>query len=323
MDISPLLLPSTPPGLDDMPELSPPRFKFEVIVISSDSDSEGEEPCRRQNLATDQQPPPPQQQQHNPPHNTPNLTAARYNQNNNNSSPREAMKRPTYALSAAKAMNDYTVLDHATPSPPTPPNEPITVLLVLTPHPASLKEQAAFEECSARFSADFSDFAAEELWASVSLYQHFREQAELFKECKTPNVAGEATMHGSALVAKMEQEIEVHWRFFIPALKTCIARAVQNGSRRLVVGGLSMGDIDGIRAFARIVSPQYTHTIGPHTNPEHADPREQIAEPAGIIAIQPGDVPSVINSAVVPAEFASRSLVVSALPIHISSSITK
>jgi hypothetical protein len=354
MDIS---SPSTPPGLDDMPELSPPRSKFEVIVILSDSDSEGEEPWRRQNLATDQQPPPPQQQ-HNPPHNTPNLTPARYNQNNN-SSPHEPMARRTYAARASKAMNDYTVLDHATTSPPTPPNEPITVLLVLTPHPASLKEQAAFEEFSARFSADFSDFASEEMWTCVSLYKCLREQAQLFKECtrlkeiqawvdrmvtdqdksplaglnvsgdgpdgpcKTPNVAGEATMHRSALVAKMEQEIEVGWRFFIPALKTCIQREVQNGSKLLVVGGLSMGDIDGIRAFAQKVSPQQTDASGPHTNPEDADPRKQIAEPAGIIAIQPGDVPSAINSAVVPAEFKSRSVVVSALSIHISSSFTK
>jgi hypothetical protein len=99
MDISSPRLPSTPPGLDDMPELSPPRSKFEVIVISSDSDSEGEEPWRRQNLATDQQPP--QQQQHNPPHNTPNLTPARYNQNNN-SSPHEPMARRTYAARASR-----------------------------------------------------------------------------------------------------------------------------------------------------------------------------------------------------------------------------
>jgi hypothetical protein len=208
------------------------------------------------------------------------------------------MEPHPYNTQASEVMNDYTVLDHATTSPPTPPNEPITVLLVLTPHPATLKEQAAFEEFSARFSADFSDFASEEMWACVSLYPYLREQAQLFKECarlreiqawvdrmvtdqdesplagldvlkegpcKTQNVVKEPTIHGSALVAKIEQEIEVHWRFFIPALQTCIAREVQNGSRLLVVGGLKMGDIDGIRAFAQKVSPHSLMPVGCHT----------------------------------------------------------
>jgi hypothetical protein len=37
----------------------------------------------------------------------------------------------------------------------------------------------------------------------------------------------------------------------------------------------------------------------------------QIAEPAAILAFQPGDVPSAANSAIVPGEFESRSVMVS------------
>ena len=258
-------LPSTPPELDDLPELSPTQYKSEAIVISSDSDSENEEVWRKPTVATNKQ-----QQQHefHRPSN-PDLTPTRHqhhrNDNTNNSSPHEHEPAHTYTTdSMPNHMHDYTVLDHATSSPPIP-NPPITVLLALTPQPANPTDQAAFEEFATRFSKDFSDVCLEEKWSCVSLYAHYREWAQRWQD----GVAGDVTtsplswdtieteigdIHPSALVAKLEHGIDVHWRFFLPVLQRLIERGVHKGMRLFVVSGLKMGDVAGMRAFAQVVS---------------------------------------------------------------------
>jgi len=199
--------------------------------------------------------------------------------------------------------NNYTALDHVTTSRPTP-NPPITVLLALTPQPATLADQAAFEEFAARFSADFSNFCIEEMWSCISLYSHYREWAQRNQEFNErhrgdqddatppsmgPNGSGSGTttsitttaattslsryaiaeaeigtIHPFALRTRLEQETEVHWEFFLPVLQRLIEREVAQGMRLFVIGGLKLGDVEGVRAFARKVS--FSSRVLDHTD---------------------------------------------------------
>jgi hypothetical protein len=297
MEITSSPLPSTPPELDDIPELSPTQYKSEAIVISSDSESESEGWKKPPNLATNQQQQ--QQQQHHDfllenNNNNQNPTPTRNHNNNDNSSAHQTMSVQSSVAQALKNMSwyEYTILDHATTSPPAP-NPPITVLLALTPQPGTIADQAAFEDFGARFSEDFSNVCVEETWGVVSLYAHYREWARRSSECEVPPdespvpgawpvedsgvVTAEPTttagptsppqcdtttddekeignIHPFALLAKLEQETDVHWRFFIPVLQHLIDRKVKEGTRQIIVGGFKIGDLAGIRAFAQKVS---------------------------------------------------------------------
>ena len=369
MEITSSPLPSTPPGLDDVPELSPTQYKSEAIVISSDSESEGEGWKKPPNLATNQQ------QQHHEflfdDNNNQNLNPTR----NNNTSAHQAMSVHSDVAQALKNMSwyEHTILDHATTAPPVP-NPPITVLLALTPQPATLADQAAFEDFGARFSEDFRDVCVSEQWSVVSLYGHYRDWAQRHQKsrerrsrehhspehgggwedaggrahssdhtpkkriirwsslatqeaiqngdrsemstsagqeergsgdvfttdamdptwaglsktppgqspvpgawpCEIPDVAEPepkttaaptspqqcdltddeeiGSIHPTALLAKLEQETDVHWRFFIPVLQQLIDREVKEGTRQIIVGGFKIGDLAGIRAFSQKVS---------------------------------------------------------------------
>jgi hypothetical protein len=290
-------LPSTPPGLDEMPELSPTLYKSKAIIISSDSESESEGRKTPPNLATNQQQHGTYYHHNN--NNNPNLTPVRTrNTMNNNAFEHRIMC--AHNDDAAQFLHnmswyDYTILDHTTTSPATP-NPPITVMLVLTPQPATLADQTTFDDFGARFSEDFSNFSVEKTWGVVSLYGHYHEWARRCSKSVTPppdespvpgawpldspNVVEPepkktaattspqqcdttddekeiGNIHPSALLAKLEQGIDVHWRFFIPVLQQLIEREVKKvkkGMRSIIVGGLKMGDIAGIRAFAQKVS---------------------------------------------------------------------
>jgi hypothetical protein len=371
MEITSSPLPSTPPGLDDIPELSPTQYKSEAIVISSDSESESEGWKIPPNLATNQQ----QQQQHHEfllenNNNNQNPTPTRNHNNNDNSSAHQTISVQSSVAQALKNMSwyEYTILDHATTSPPAP-NPPITVLLALMPQPATRADQDAFEEFAARFSKDFSVICVGEKWGVVSLYAHYRDWAQRHQksrehrsdehqsswedagdrahssnrtpkkgvirwsslatletpqdgdrcetstsakqgECgsgdvfttdamdltwvglsktppgqspvpgawplETPDVvepepkmtAASASpqqcdltddeeigsIHPTALLSKLEQGTDVHWRFFIPVLQQLIDRKVKEGTRQIIVGGFEIGDLAGIGAFAQKVS---------------------------------------------------------------------
>lgn len=343
MDIS-----SSPPtGRREISEPSPTQYKSEAIVVSSDSGSEDEGWRRKPDLATDEQ------ESH---HTDQSLTPT----NHRNSPPIPRI----YAEQASESMNNYTILEHATSSPRTA-NPPITILLALTPRPASLRDQIAFDSFGARFSADFSNISVAGKWGCVSLYAHFRDcmkgdkdsEEHRYQEAghrddaggccasqdsstnlvptvranedpntvqfhttvlnevevemsihdqdqepssggdvskmitdlgwaehpdkspvkqsappQIPSVVREMTtttkpsptydrpevgignIHPTALLAKLDQEIEVHWRLCLPILQELIELEVAKGRRLFVVGGLKMGDIAGIRAFARKVS---------------------------------------------------------------------
>jgi hypothetical protein len=320
MEISSSPLPSSPPGLDELPELSPTlQRKAATIVISSDSDSglEGEgdlTPDRTHNIPSNHKP----------------------------------LLSYSYDVQAAVRMNEYSTLDQSTTSPPTF-TRPITVLLALSPQPATYKDQAAFEDFAARFAKDFSGECFSEKWSCVSVYGHYRQQAKWFKqgeerrrrERRDPDDAGAGrvssassapkqpseddittathdvigSIHPSALLAKLEQETDLHWRSFIPVMQALIERDVNQGMRMFVVGGLQMGDTAGIRAFAQNVSFPSFLPVRLHTRPDNADSMIilllQIVEPAGILAFLPGDVSSVSNSPAVPEGFKSRAAMVS------------
>ena len=158
-------------------------------------------------------------------------------------------------------------LDHMVLSLPTA-NPPITVLLVLTPRPASLAESTAFEAFSSRFSSDFGGGDAGLNWNHISLYAHFRNCAAAAQQKFDPqpplNGRGRGEINGNdvnigaihpyALRAKLEQEKEVQWRLAVPVLKALIDSEVKKGVRAFVVCGLGVEDVEGVRAFGRTVS---------------------------------------------------------------------
>ncbi|GAB7335117.1 hypothetical protein MBLNU13_g06959t1 [Cladosporium sp. NU13] len=189
-------------------------------------------------------------------------------------------------------------LDHMVLSLPTA-NPPITVLLVLTPKPASLAETTAFEAFSSRFCSDFGTTAE---WNCISLYAHFRKWATA-RKLTSPNplgIRGEDKLdiggvHPYALRAKLDQEEEVQWRLTVPVLKTLIDSEVKKGSRAFVICGLAVGDVGGVRAFGRT-----------------------IAEPSGILAFLPTSAPAPLATQVVPLEYHSRTVsIASAPPSHL------
>ena len=143
--------------------------------------------------------------------------------------------------------------------PPPAPNPPITVVLVLTPRPASLVETEAFGALGTRFCNDFG--SAE--WSCIGLYAHFRKWAANDLDPHTAysdrgqsgdDHVGIGSIHPYALRAKLDQEKEVQWRLVIPVLRALIDKEVRKGSRTLVVCGMSIGDVEAVRAFGRVVS---------------------------------------------------------------------
>lgn len=156
---------------------------------------------------------------------------------------------------------------------PTTANPPITVLLVLTPNPSSLAETTALEAFGSRFCSDFGGGGggggAGLNWSCISLYAHFRRSAAAQQKVDDQtslggcdrgeidgNHVGIGAIHPYALRAKLDQEKEVQWRLAAPVLKALIDSEVKKGSRKFVVCGLAIGDVEGLRAFGRTVSSQ-------------------------------------------------------------------
>lgn len=157
-------------------------------------------------------------------------------------------------------------LDHMVLSLPNT-NPSITILLVLTPQPASLAETTAFEAFGSRFCCDFGRGAGED-WSCINLYAHFRRCAAAQQKVNEQNLLGGCgesdgndvgigAIHPYALRARLDQGKEVLWRLAIPVLQGLIGSEVKKGSRALVVCGLAVGDVDGVRAFGHTVS--YIH----------------------------------------------------------------
>lgn len=182
-----------------------------------------------------------------------------------------------HTLSGAETMYNSQTLDYKSLSPP-PRNPRLTILLVLTPNPASLADLTALETFTPRFCEDFSDKSerSREKWRCVNLYAHYREWAATEVSSgrvgsDTRDLSGSGTrqdridddkdheidigsIHPYALLEKLKQEKEVQWRLAVPVLRTLIDREVKNGARHLVVSGLQAGDVNGLRAFGRLVS---------------------------------------------------------------------
>lgn len=188
-----------------------------------------------------------------------------------NITPLKAARPRTYARNEREDDNNIPqTLDHMVLSLPIA-NPPITVLLVLTPQPASLAETTAFEAFASRFRSDFGGGAGDN-WSCISLYAHFRKCAAAHQtlDDRNPlggggggeidgNDVGIGDIHPYALRAKLEQEKEVQWRLAVPVLQALIGNEVKKGSRAFVVCGLAVGDVEGVRAFGRTVSLLYPH----------------------------------------------------------------
>jgi hypothetical protein len=183
-----------------------------------------------------------------------------------NITPLKPLKLPrprTYARYGLEDANAVArTLDHMVLSPPTV-NPPITVLLVLTPQPATLAETTAFEALGSRFCSDFGGNAGSD-WSCISLYSNFRKCAEAQQDLVSPvrlehrhemagNGVGIGGIHPCALREKLDQEKEVQWRLAVPVLQALIEEKVKKGSRALVVCGLRVGDVQGVKAFGRTV----------------------------------------------------------------------
>jgi hypothetical protein len=177
--------------------------------------------------------------------------------------PLKLARQRTYARRGPDDANAVArTLDHMVLSPPTT-NPSITVLLVLTPQPASLAETTAFETLGSRFCVDFGGRAGSN-WSSISLYAHFRKWAtQQVSDEQDPldgsgevggNDVGIGGIHPYALRDKLDQEKEVQWRLAVPVLQALIEGEVKKGSRAFVVCGLRVGDVQGVRAFGRTVS---------------------------------------------------------------------
>jgi hypothetical protein len=153
-------------------------------------------------------------------------------------------------------------LGHIVLSPPIA-NPPITVLLVLTPQPATPAENTAFEALGSRFCSDFGGNAGSD-WSCISLYAHFRQWAAQQKSDEQYSLGGSGETDGNdvaiggihpyALREKLDQEKEVQWRLAVPVLQALIEHEVKKGARAFVVCGLRVGDVQGVRAFGRTVS---------------------------------------------------------------------
>jgi hypothetical protein len=154
------------------------------------------------------------------------------------------------------------VLDHMSSSLPPPSPPKITILLLLTPNPASLAAITDLENLATRFSADFSSAThdLEQEWHSINLYEYLHGWAvrnplsngNIELDANVDDV-GIGSIHPYALHAKLEKEREVNWRLALPIVKNLIDRQVKWGARRFVVCGLKLGDVEGVRGFAREV----------------------------------------------------------------------
>lgn len=176
---------------------------------------------------------------------------------NNNITPLKPSPPRSFERHYSEDENIPQTLDYVTLSPPIV-KPPITVLLVLTPQPASLMETTAFEAFGACFCNDLSNPGQE--WSCISLYAHFRssmahESGHLGGTiCGNVEDVGIGDIHPYALREKLEQEKEVQWRLGVPVLHALVDKKVKKGSRAFVVCGLAVGDIEGVRAFSRTVS---------------------------------------------------------------------
>jgi hypothetical protein len=185
--------------------------------------------------------------------------------------------------SAEKMQYTSEVLDHMSTSLPTASNSPeITILLLLTPSPASITVINDLENFAMRFSADFSSATHEkkQQWHSINLYEHFHGWAvrnplsdgnrnalatgsdDNMEDGASVDDVGIGSIHPYALHAKLEKEKEVNWRLALPVLKSLIDRQVKWGRRRFVVCGLKVGDVDGVRGFARKVCSLFILSLG-------------------------------------------------------------
>lgn len=222
------------------------------------------------------------------------------------------LSRPrTYAV-YDNMMHLPTTLHHKRSSPYVP-NPSITVLLALTPKPASLAETTAFESFASRFCADFS--TPDDKWSCVSLYSHYRAWAAQYPERKDWGGEVDASgvsigwLHPYALRARLGQETEVPWRLGVPIIQELIAKEVEKGVRSIVVCGLQLGNVESVAAFGQRVSglfPRFTSApaVGLTLN--------QVAEPAGILAFLP-QAPLQPGTQLLPAEYKDMTLVVSVL----------
>ena len=193
------------------------------------------------------------------PPNTPTRTS------HANITPLKPFRPRTFARHEPENANTIPqTLDHMVSSPPIA-NPPITVLLVLTPKPASLAATTAFEAFGKRFCSDFGESME---WNHVSLYAHFRRWAAQTLETQTPlsgrgdnggNDVGIGAIHPYALREKLDREKEVQWRLAVPMLQALIGNEVKKGPRAFVVCGLAVGDVEGVRAFGRTVSRFQSH----------------------------------------------------------------
>jgi hypothetical protein len=191
------------------------------------------------------------------------------------------------------------VLDHISSSLPTASNPPaISIILLLTPNPARLTVVNDLEDFATRFSADFSSatYEGKQRWHSINLYEHFHGWAarnplsdgngiaratgfdDNMEDVAGVDDVGIGSIHPYALHAKLAQEKEVNWRLALPVLQSLVDRQVKKGARRFVVCGLKVGDVEGVRGFARQVcllcilslgrrrkSPSYSF-VRDHTN---------------------------------------------------------
>jgi hypothetical protein len=189
--------------------------------------------------------------------------------------PLKLFRQRTYLPEHSATMQHASeVLDHISFSLPSTANQPeITILLLLTPNPASLAVITDLENITTRFSADFSSvtYNEQQQWHSINLYEHlygwaarnplsngnitahaakFDDSIEV--DANVDDV-GIGSIHPYALHAKLEQEKEVNWRLAIAVLKRLIDREVGKGKRRFMVCGLKVGDVPGVRGFARKV----------------------------------------------------------------------
>jgi hypothetical protein len=187
------------------------------------------------------------------------------NHHNNKIPPLKLFRPRTYIpehQSPEKMQYTSEVLDHISTSHPPPGPPQITILLLLTPNPASLAEITDLESLATRFSADFGSatHGQEQEWHSVNLYEYFHGWAVRNPVSKS-NIEGNASVkdvgigsiHPYALHAKIEKEGEVNWRLALPIVKNLIDRQVKWGARRFVVCGLKLGAVEGVRGFAREV----------------------------------------------------------------------
>lgn len=266
MEISPPFLPSTPPGLHSLPEPSPTQYKSEAIVISSDSESSSDELEGWRGTYTT--PPACRRHKSSRPYNK--RSAARMNNN--------------------YTTLDHVTSSRPTPNPPikvllalTP--QPATLADLVAFQDIGARFSADFSDfCIEEMWCCISLYTHYREWAQRNPESEERrcgDEDDAAPPSVDPNSSGTVTtattttatttssppkcdtaaveaeigtIHPFALRAKLEQEIEVDWSFFLPVLQRLIEREVAQGMRLFVIGGLKLGDVEGVRAFAQKVN---------------------------------------------------------------------